>query len=359
MDRQVLFLEIAKKLAVSRGGECLSEVYVKSADKLRWKCSHGHEWEDSLNHVKDSGRWCPTCSDRRASLSDLRTFAEQKGGQCLAEAYKSSSTKVSWRCAAGHEWEATWHSVHIQKNWCKTCTAIGRRLSLDIVQQVAVRRGGKCLTVEYKSNMQLLDWQCAEGHTWKASYSNVSGHGRWCPQCACDRLGRQYQITIEDMQKLAQKRGGECLSEKYVNAVTPLRWRCAEGHEWNARPTNVKNNKTWCPDCLYKGEREVRNIFERLTSKRFPSRTSVLSHRRYQLDGYCAELRIAFEHHGKQHYQYVPYFHRNGPEDFKRQQEIDAEKEAMCHSEQIVLIVVPYYRPDREAYIRRALHGLF
>lgn len=35
---------------------------------------------------------------------------------------------------------------------------------------------------------------------------------------------------IEDMQKLAEKRGGKCLSTEY--AYTKLEWECDEGHTW-------------------------------------------------------------------------------------------------------------------------------
>ena len=36
---------------------------------------------------------------------------------------------------------------------------------------------------------------------------------------------------IEKMREAARERGGECLSDDYVNANTKLKWRCAEGHE--------------------------------------------------------------------------------------------------------------------------------
>jgi len=32
------------------------------------------------------------------------------------------------------------------------------------------------------------------------------------------------------MQQVAKKRGGKCLSEKYVNAKTKLEWECRKGH---------------------------------------------------------------------------------------------------------------------------------
>jgi hypothetical protein len=54
--------------------------------------------------------------------------------------------------------------------------------------------------------------------------------------------------TIEQMNKLARSRGGRCLSDGYVNTVTKLDWRCSAGHEWSATPLQVKQGH-WCPFC--------------------------------------------------------------------------------------------------------------
>ena len=48
---------------------------------------------------------------------------------------------------------------------------------------------------------------------------------------------------------VAASHGGECLSKRYKNAVTKLRWRCAKGHEWMATPNYLRNSGKWCPVC--------------------------------------------------------------------------------------------------------------
>ena len=50
------------------------------------------------------------------------------------------------------------------------------------------------------------------------------------------------------MQQHAKAKGGECLSTEYINRKTKLRWRCAEGHEWEATSHHVKRG-TWCGTC--------------------------------------------------------------------------------------------------------------
>jgi len=56
------------------------------------------------------------------------------------------------------------------------------------------------------------------------------------------------KLTIKDMQKLARKKKGECLSNEYINACTKLKWRCEKGHVWEAKPTNIRGGR-WCPRC--------------------------------------------------------------------------------------------------------------
>ncbi len=54
--------------------------------------------------------------------------------------------------------------------------------------------------------------------------------------------------TIEEMQEIAMERDGKCLSDTYVNAHRKLLWQCAEGHQWEAPPYNVKIG-SWCLVC--------------------------------------------------------------------------------------------------------------
>lgn len=60
---------------------------------------------------------------------------------------------------------------------------------------------------------------------------------------------RKY--TIGDMQAVAASRGGHCISTEYKNTDGKLRWKCAEGHTWEAVAGNVIRG-SWCPECARK-----------------------------------------------------------------------------------------------------------
>lgn len=63
------------------------------------------------------------------------------------------------------------------------------------------------------------------------------------------------------------------------------------------------------------------------------------------LEGY---KHLACEYNGRQHYELVPYFHKNGEEDLLYQQWKDAEKLDMCDNAGIYLITVPPTVPFNE-----------
>ena len=170
-----------------------------------------------------------------------------------------------------------------------------------------------------------------------------------------DRLRRlkemqQLAITplnIRQMQKSARIFGGRCLSKKYVNSKTQLRWRCVEGHEWNAKPAHVLTGH-WCPICSSGiSERICRALVERMTGILFPkAKPSWLKNERGQqmeLDGYAPSLGLAFEYQGIQHYEPISFF-QSRPEKFKRQQEDDEHRRRLCLQHDVTLLEIPYYR---------------
>src|ERR1035438_8144767 len=110
------------------------------------------------------------------------------------------------------------------------------------MRDLAIARGGKCLTTEYSGSKCKLLWQCAHGHRWQALPSSII-QGSWCPTCA-----RNQRLTLSQFQDLAANKGGACLSQTYINERTHLAWRCAEGHRWKATPAKVKQG-SWCPTC--------------------------------------------------------------------------------------------------------------
>jgi hypothetical protein len=97
-----------------------------------------------------------------------------------------------------------------------------------------------------------------------------------------------------------------------------------------------------------KGEAECRRVLQSLLRKPFPSqrpdflRNPVTGGNfNLELDCYNAELGLAVEYNGVQHYKYTPYFHRS-KDHFMNQKYRDDMKKRICKENRIVLIEVPH-----------------
>ena len=61
-----------------------------------------------------------------------------------------------------------------------------------------------------------------------------------------------------------------------------------------------------------------------------------------ELDLYCEEMKIAVEYNGRQHYEYMPHFHRKGIEQYYQQVKYDEWKIKRCKEMGIKLFIVSY-----------------
>lgn len=82
-----------------------------------------------------------------------------------------------------------------------------------------------------------------------------------------------------------------------------------------------------------------------------------ITHQILELDIYIPEHKVACEYHGRQHYEYVPFFHRQGPKCLEYQQWKDTFKVDQCDKMGVFLVTVPYSVPvDKiETFIRNVL----
>jgi len=116
------------------------------------------------------------------------------------------------------------------------------------------------------------------------------------------------------------------------------------------------------PSCTTKkGEEICRHYLREFTGKPFHRAhpkwlKNPETGRCLELDCYNAELAIALEYNGEQHYKFPNTFHRTR-EDFEAQLRRDEFKKKTCQERGVLLIVVPHTLPKNEirAFIKREL----
>lgn len=281
---------------------------------------------------------------RKLTIEDMQELAKQKEGVCLSIKYLGALNKLKWKCKNGHIWEATPCCIRNNGSWCHLCSVESRKSSIEDMQKLAKDKNGKCLSNIYINSNEKLEWECASGHKWKAK-SNDIVTGYWCPKCAIENRAIKRRKSILDMQMLANERGGECVSTCYNNSYTKIKWKCNLNHEWWSTPSNVSSG-TWCPECSASlSERTCRVYFEAIFQKTFPKyRPKWLRNPKtnypLELDGYCEELGIAFEHQGEQHYTDKTIFIKTKKE-LKERKTIDKLKKKICELNNVILIQIP------------------
>jgi len=182
-----------REIAKSRGGNCLSVEYANSSTPLTWQCNNGHEWSAASRDVK-SGTWCPRCAGNVSrNIQEMQEFARSKGGKCLSRQYTNTLTPLLWQCEFGHKWRAAPNSLKSRNTWCPTCAGNARG-SLQEMQEIAISKGGRCLSNKYENNSSKLEWKCSSGHRWFATPRDIKfgsrnrktgqRKGTWCPVCA-------------------------------------------------------------------------------------------------------------------------------------------------------------------------------
>jgi hypothetical protein len=176
-----------KEIATKNGGRCSSNVYVDDTYKLVFQCGIcDYTWMASPNAIKN-GTWCPNCAHKIKSIDDAILLAANKNGKCLSAVYTNSADKMQWECKLGHQWSASYNQIQ-SGQWCPECFELNRgqkkKLGIEVYQEAANKKNGKCLSSVINSCYDKLEWQCAEGHIWLARADLIKNTKQWCPECA-------------------------------------------------------------------------------------------------------------------------------------------------------------------------------
>jgi len=240
-----LDIQQMKELAILSEGECLSEVYTNNSTKLLWRCNKKHEWYATPAKIK-SGQWCPLCLGKYPTVTNMKDLAKSRGGLCLSEEYVNSQTKLKWQCSKKHIWTAT--PAHIKfGQWCPECNK-PKKLTLDEIKNLAIKKDGICLSNNYVNNHTKMKFRCTEGHEWLATAADIN-QGNWCRKCSYKIIAdKKRKVNLDEVRKTIAPRGFECLSDKINSVDDVLKFRCKFGHEWKTKYYHVKVGHG-CPIC--------------------------------------------------------------------------------------------------------------
>lgn len=308
--RNRLTLQDAQNLAIKKEGRCLSEKYINSKASLLWQCNKMHPpWESAFRSIQ-TGSWCPTCVRERTafSIDYARKLAIEKGGRCLSTEYVNSKLPLTWQCDAMHPpWTTTLSAIKHSGNWCPKCSVVKQSHTIEFARQVALNKNGRCLSETYENNHTPLSWQCQHNHQpWMARLNDIL-NDHWCPKCGY----LSYTLSIEVAREIASSRGGKCLSDVYTGIMAPLLWQCEKLHDpWYASLNSIKNHNSWCPSCRQsRGEELIASLLTiRFNREYSASNINPSTSGKLRYDFYIPSTKWIIEFDGAQHFETIPYF---------------------------------------------------
>jgi hypothetical protein len=224
----------------------------------------------------------------------------------------------------------------------KTAEEIQPKNTFESYQRIVLDLGLIFLRIEKNTKQPRMVVKCKEGHEWSSSITNLQKTNGGCQKC----YGLANRLSLREVIEIASIRGFELMSDTFSSGFEKALFICQKcQYNWSVSPSNFKRHQ--CPGCRPGIESKVREIFESLTGKKFPSvrpqwlkNPDSKSNGLLQLDGYCEELKLAFEYDGEFHY--VPYWGTNTTSSLKATQLRDKVKDTLCEAFGVSLIRIPY-----------------
>ena len=300
------FPEVAKEWNYEKNeGLSPTDVTPGSKKKVWWKCKLGHEWQSEINKRTKRQNGCPFCSGHRilTGFNDLATTNpelaeewdyEKNGEKTPYNLSRGHSTKVWWKCKAGHGWLASVNQRVTNNTGCPYCS--GRR-AVPGETDIVTTHPALMKEWDYSKNLSIdpsevkagsnkkVYWICKFGHSYQAIIANRALYGRGCPYCANKKLLRGFN----DFATLYPSLLSEWNYSKNL-AVQPTEiiggcsksvwWKCIEGHEWTAT-VNSRVGGSGCPYCsgnkVLKGYNDLLTINKELSKEWHPYKNGELT----------------------------------------------------------------------------------
>lgn len=217
------------------------------------------------------------------------------------EPYINASTKILCRCAkCGYTWYATPNNL-LGGSGCANCAGnIKKSNSQFIIELSRVNPSIEPLE-EYQGKEKPILCRCKEcGNEWKAKPKNLLKNKYSCYRCSLQQRGITRRKTNEVfVNELRQKKPYIIPLEQYSVSSKKIKCQCKKcGHIWAARPNNLLDNGSGCPNCNHSATSIIEQIIARALSITIGN-SFVLSRDRKaikkELDIYIPHLRLAIE----------------------------------------------------------------
>lgn len=310
MSRPLTYQYVKQWIINNTNYSLISTEYIKSKDKLKLKCEKHGIFEVSFDNLSSKKVKCKYCSSEKTSKKQR-------------------------------------HSIEYIKNWINTKTPY------------------ILISNDYKNRRSKNKLYCKKHGIFEITFASLyRGHG--CQKCGyVNTINSSTIYNIDKVKDFVEKNTKyKVISTEYSSIKDKMIFQCPDHGIFEASFDSIKVGKR-CKRCAFfesRSEKECREIIESITNKKFlKTRPNFLKNPKtgnnLELDGYCEELKMAFEYDGEYHFKVVTcwnnYSNRLAETQFR-----DKLKEDLCNQYNIILIRIPYFIDDKKLFIKEKLQFL-
>ncbi len=241
--------------------------------KLSWRCSLGHIFTASGEaRLIETGNGCRVCgrSQLLKGYNDLATthpeIASQADGWDPKDFVSGNNSKRKWKCPTGHTYET---SISSRTNTHKGEGRAAKGTDCPICAGKKVLKGFNDLGTTHPQiaaqafewdpetvtagSKKRKDWKCQLGHVWSADVGNRTSQNLGCPFCSNQKVLAGFNDLQTTNPNLALEAHLWDPSTVTQGANVKRKWKCPEGHTWEALVVNRSGRGDGCPSCAQSG----------------------------------------------------------------------------------------------------------
>lgn len=230
--------------------------------KRNWKCKEGHHWQSTIQ-LRTRAMGCPVCQGDKiiVGMNDLATqfpqIAVEADGWDPKTVVSGSGRRRNWKCSQGHKWNSLVYSRTKLGTGCPVCSNkkinTGTNDLLTLFPVIAAQADGWDASLVFPQSNKRLNWICNLGHKYSTTPNHRTTRKDECPYCS----GRKVLVGFNDLKTtnplLAFQADGWDSTQVSKGSGEIRRWRCAEGHFWNAVISSRAIAGNGCPSCAETG----------------------------------------------------------------------------------------------------------
>lgn len=244
-----------------------SEAYEWDANKIwphdkklrTWKCKNNHLWQGKPSERIKGKATCPFCRGRKPVVgeNDLATthpeIAAEADGWNPSDFRPGSRSKMNWKCAQGHKWDAVISSRTASNKQCPFCSGRyctpGETDLLTKFPSIAGEADGWDASTTHHGSTSIKQWKCSLGHKWKTAVSHRTRDQTKCPTCVNVIALKGFNDIGTSHPEVAKEANGWDPSTVVAGSHKKREWKCPHNHIYTTPIHQRTLGKSGCPYC--------------------------------------------------------------------------------------------------------------